>query len=182
MTIQVWQLIITFISGSVVAAVISGLFNIFNKKTDYTDSYFKIVVEKRVNAYMELQQLVMFLKTATIDPIDRKAYHVLLQSSESSHLVKETLFKLAQNDIWFSNDISRSMIELSRIIFSLPSDELINSVAKENYKEIANLRENIERACLRDIASLHQVPKFLKSKAVDSGFVNVNLKTWHKQA
>jgi formiminotetrahydrofolate cyclodeaminase len=67
---------------AIIAALLSGYFNIKTKNKEYENSYAKMILEKRLFAYEQINLIINKLKESTLDS-DGKAYHIIFFSKEN---------------------------------------------------------------------------------------------------
>lgn len=155
-------------ASSVIAALIGGLIAGFvtlrTVKNQYTNDYYKTVLQRRMAAYEQLEYLITMLKTSVSDDTDNGVYHLLFSDGDANK-AHEILFGISSQSMWLSDDVIQETIKLNRLVFDFPVDQTAGiAFAKANYKSIAETRSRLERLHARDFLALHQVPKFLKGK------------------
>lgn len=166
MTNNLW---LVFLPSSLLAAIvgglIAGLFGLRLKSNDYRNEYFKLVLQRRIEAYAELDKLIIMLKTCVLDN-DRRPYHLLFSNDGDSDGVYRLLFVVMSKDLWFSDDLFDKLRDLNLLLFAHNPEKQSSLVSfgKEHYRRIAELRTQIERIRARDMLSLHHIARFLKSK------------------
>lgn len=79
------------------------------------------------------------------------------------------------NALWLSDELFDLTREFNVLFYSHSNTEgdLIQ-FGKKHYKEIAELRTKIERVHLHDMLTLHEVPRFLKSKRPTDSYSSIN--------
>lgn len=173
------QLLLAVLSSSLIAgvlgALIGGWFTLRGKKNDYANEYYKLVLARRVQAYEQVERLIIMLKTAVLDG-DGQPYHIVFSLEESEKEVYSLLFSLMSNALWLSDDLFEFTREFNILFYSHSNneDDLIQ-FGKKHYKEIAELRTKIEKVHLQDMLTLHEVPRFLKSKKPADSYSPINV-------
>lgn len=163
MTNQLWLTILSssLISG-VLGAGVAGFFALRVKRHEYINEYYKSVLSRRITSYEQVERLIMMLKTAIVDK-DQRPYHILFEQEEKE--VYSLLFGVMANALWLSDDLFEKTRDLNVLFYEHhPGDDDSVEFGKEHYKQIAELRTQIERLHARDMLRLHEVPRFLKSK------------------
>jgi len=144
---------------------VAGWFGLRSKRNEYENAYFKMVLDKRIASYTEVENFISGASNASVDDKNR-TYHAMFQPRE--HGLPEfyvLLHKAMSGKFWLSDDLYAAMRELNLIAYPAgDNQEALLAIAKDRYKDIAELRTTIERLHSRDMLSLHQVPKFLRSK------------------
>lgn len=79
---NIWLIVLSssVISG-VLGALISGWINLVMKRRDYADAYYKIVLDRRLEAQDEVEHLITRLKLAVHDD-DGRLYHFLFKNDD----------------------------------------------------------------------------------------------------
>ena len=75
------------VSSTVTSALISGLiggwFSLRSKQAEYANIYYKMILERRMVAYEEVERLIGEIKIAVVDN-DQRPYHLLF-SGDNDH-------------------------------------------------------------------------------------------------
>jgi len=152
--------------SAVIAAAVAGWFNLRSKRSEYEKAYFKMVLERRIKAYEQVEALIIKIKIAVLDD-DRQPYHLLFSDNETKDTIYTALFSVMASALWLSDDLFNETRNLNVLIYSgsegTGAANLI-SFGKRNYREVAELRMRVEKLHARDMLTLHEVPKFLRSK------------------
>ncbi len=174
---SLWLVVLSSsVVSAVMSAIVSGYFTWRSKRDEYVNEYYKTVIKRRIVAYEKIEQLIIWLKSAVIDPQgqDRRPYHLLFSDDSGWNKAQELLADINIQGLWVSDEIFKKAQELNRLIFNKPQNVI--AFGKANYERIATMRAELERLLARDILSLHDVKNFLKSKdSPDAGFEIVHL-------
>lgn len=165
MTAELWLAVLSssVVSG-IVGALIGGWFSLRTKQNEYANTYYKLVLERRLVAYEEVEQLITRIKVAVLDK-DQRPYHLLFSKNDDQEELYKLLFAVMSRALWFSDELFERTRELNVLIYSRTRDgSCLVEFGKTNYREIAELRTKIEKLHARDMLTLHEVPKFLRSK------------------
>lgn len=156
---------VTVLSSSVVSAIVAGWFSLRSKRNDYENAYFKIVLDKRVAAYSEVDRFISGASVASVDNNNRP-YHAMFKPHERGLPDFYVLLHGAMSGkFWLSDDLHSALRDLNIIAYPAGGNQdALLAIAKDRYKDIAELRTTIERLHARDMLCLHQVSQFLKSK------------------
>jgi hypothetical protein len=152
--------------SAVVAAAVAGWFNLRSKRSEYENAYFKMVLERRIQAYEQVEALITKIKIAVLDD-DRQPYHLLFSDNETKDTTYTALLSVMASALWLSDDLFDETRKLNVLIYSGSEGsgaENLISFGKKNYREVAELRTRVEKLHARDMLTLHEVPKFLRSK------------------
>lgn len=182
-----WQIVIT---SSVIAAIVTALMsffiNIYLKKLDYKNEYYKKVIQKRIESYEFLENQIMKLKQATVDDYDGFAYHQIFAFGEKHYI--DSMYPTIQASaysLWIKpstcdvfNKLKATLINIS---FSLNDSTDRNAdlikVGKKYYKELGLMRDELEECVRNDYLNLHDIEQFgktFKSSNNDDKFIRIN--------
>lgn len=175
------QLLLAVLSSSLIAgvlgALIGGWFTLRGKKNDYANEYYKLVLARRIQAYEQVERLIIMLKTAVLDG-DGQPYHIAFSFDESDKEVYSLLFSIMSNALWLSDDLFELTREFNILIYRHSNTEVgFIQFGKKHYQEIAELRTKIEKVHLQDMLTLHEVPRFLKSKKPADSYSAINVQS-----
>ena len=173
------DLIVAVLSSSAVSAIVSALvaghFNLRSKDREYENAFFKMVLERRIKAYEQVEALITKIKIAVLDS-DRQPYHLLFSDKETKDTTYAALLSVMASALWLSDELFDETRKLNILIYSgsegTGAENLI-AFGKKNYRQVAELRTRVERLHARDMLSLHEVPKFLKSKKPTDSYVEI---------
>lgn len=166
-------LIITIISSSLIATILSSIFNIYLKNMDFKNEYYKSIINKRLLAYEWLEKQIALLKTSVIDENDEKIYHIIFSYGEKEFL------KFSQNSLlanayslWIDEDTNKILNDLIFIFnqinfeFDVNNKSELISAGKKYYSEIAKLRDELETSVKNDLLRLYKFDKIKKKKKI----------------
>jgi hypothetical protein len=159
-----WEtILLAVLSGTLVSAVVSGLFNLRSKRNDYVNDYYAIVLRHRLGAQKEVERLITMLKTSIHDD-DNQLYHLLFSGPEVD--VYKLFAMLSKKALWLSDELLAVTRELNILVYTEASAAGVGlkEFGKRNYQKIAELRTRMEVLHARDMLSLHRIARFLKSK------------------
>lgn len=171
------QLFITLISSSlvsaIVAALIAGVYALKNRQNEYVNEYYKTVIQRRIAAYEQLENLIVSIKVCVLDK-DNKPYHLLFSEADNWDGL---YIKVISQSLWLSKDAFIKTRDLNYLVFSIRPDETnMIEFGKDNYEKIASIRAELEKTLAIDMLELHDIKKFLKNKMkVKHSFHSVNL-------
>lgn len=157
------------VSSTVVAAIVSGLVAALSNwrlaQSQYRNEYFKVVVNRRVGAYENVERLIASLKTAVLDE-DKRLYHYVLCGEGDTKAICEVLIAVTSNTLWLSQELISASRQINQLVLHSPVNEArLVAYCKENYEKVAELRAAMEKAYAKDMLSLHDVKGFLKKRS-----------------
>ena len=145
-----------------------------SKRNEYANAYFRIVLDRRVAAYEEVERLIVQIKVAVLDD-EGLPYHALFSKDDNHDFVYKLLLGIMSRALWLSDDLFDKTRALNVLIYSKTKNGAgLIAFGKEHYREVAELRTQIERLHVRDMLSLHEIPKFLKSKKPEDSYVELH--------
>jgi len=151
--------------GVVISAVVTGVYNLLAKRTEYANEYYKVVIVKRIAAYQQLETLIASLKLSVLDIGDGKAYHLIFAKNGELQGLYSMLADINLQALWLSEGAFEKAKEFNYHIFRSEGVSKTIEFRKENYRGIAVLREEMENIVCEDMSSLHNVRPFLRRKA-----------------
>lgn len=152
----------TLIAG-IVSAVANGWFGLRGRQDEYKNAYYKLILERRLAAYEEVEKLIASIKVAVIDK-DHRPYHLLFSKDLDEVGVYATMHGTMSSALWLSDNLFDLTRELNVLVFQRTKALGLVEFGKQNYRALGELRTKIEKAHLRDLLTLHDVRGFLRSK------------------
>ena len=163
---------------AIIAALISSYFNIKTKSKEYENSYAKMILEKRLFAYEQINLTINILKKSTLDS-DGKAYHLIFSSKENFDNSYQMIFNIFSLEFCLSEKTKKSykdiFDEIIRCSSLLENGENIDIIGKEEYQFISKLRDELENNVLVDLKDLYKIDKFFNQKKIETAFVERKL-------
>jgi hypothetical protein len=173
MTPQIWLAILSssVITG-LIGALLAGWFSLRSKQNEYANTYYKLVLERRLAAYEQVERLIVQIKVAIVDNDDKRPYHLLFSKDDDRDTLYKLLFTVMSTALWLSDDLFDRTRELNVLVYSRTSHgEGLIDFGRQHYTTIAELRTKMEIAHARDMLTLHEVPQFLRSKKPTDTYV-----------
>jgi hypothetical protein len=171
MTAQFLLSLLTAVVGILVACI-AGFYTLRSRQNDYRNDYYKIVVARRIAAYEAVENLIVALKSSTIDVADRKVYHILFSSADG--LAHDLTGRVTSQSLWLSDRCFEKTQDISRKLFRLNGEDDASAIefGKKNYEDLAQLRAELEDVLAEDMRTLHDVKRFFrkKKKSAEAGF------------
>lgn len=162
----------TLVSG-LVSALIGGWFNLRSKQSEYANAYYKLILERRMKAYKEVEILIGSIEMAVVDS-DQRPYHMLFSNDDDHAHVYRVLAGRMSNALWLSDDLFQITRELNLLVYGKATEQQgLVEFGKKNYQVIAELRTRMEQRHLKDMLTLHDAPAFLKSKKPSDSYAEL---------
>ena len=163
----------SILASAFVSALISGWFLLKSKKEDYKHTYYKMILERRLQAYSKVEALITEIKVAIVDDKDNRPYHLLFSQDEKRSLAYSLIYQITSESMYFSDNLFEEILCLNKMLFRIGESDLTEH-GKNHYREIAEQRTRIERIFYNDMISLHDIPSFLKNKKTKDGYVDLS--------
>jgi hypothetical protein len=164
------------LAGVLLTALIAGVYTLRAKHNEYINDYYKTVIQRRIAAYEQLENLIVEFKVAVVDK-DNRPYHFPFSRENPKVSVLARLYSLMDQALWLSDEALVQTRELNYLLFRMPDAEAeAIDFGKQHYQDIAGRRETLENILATDILDLHKVSRFLMAKKKSkSGFKAVQL-------
>jgi hypothetical protein len=167
------NLLITILTSSFVGSLVTVVFTkmfdhytqIKSKHIDFLNSYHKLIIERRVEAYEQLEVFLINFKVAVLDD-DKKLYHLLFLDTNEVSRTHEIFLKLVPFSMWFSTEAFDKTREFNFLLNNAASAIDRVSFAKEKYSYVADLRESLESIIATDLIGLYDVESFLLKRSI----------------
>lgn len=182
-------LITTVISSSVIATLLSSLINLYIKKQDFKNEYYKLLIKKRMDAYEWIENQLALLKTSVIDEHDGKPYHQVFSFGESYFLkYTESTIYTNSNNLWLNQKTNNKLDELIHILnrisfeFDTAKDSDLIKAGKQYYWDIAKVRDELENLTRRDLLKLYNFKHIKKKNSKKKGVQLIEIKKRREQS
>ena len=168
---SIFQIVLTssVISG-VLSAIISYYFNLKIKRLDFKNEYYKSIIQKRMDAYQFVENQVSVLKGIVFGD-DKQAYHMILCYGEDKFLeFQQNILIAISKGLWIDDDTMNTLEEINGLFFNInkkihnKNQDEIETIGKEYYKKISDLRFKLENNLKGGLIDLHNVEKIFKKK------------------
>lgn len=159
------------LSSAVISAIISGFTTYILEKRKFSQEYWKITIDKRLETYEEIEKVLIYFQTTHV-VVDKPCHLAFLDLDAFNNLQTE-LGKLSWKRNWISSELYKKIIELNRLLYGF--DELdknkqtenISNFGIKNYSEIADIRDEMIKIMAEDYLNMPKVAKFFKGKIKD---------------
>ena len=157
--------IIIIFSSALISAIISGVTSYIIEKRKFSQEYWKISIEKRLEVYEQLEQVLIFFQTSSL--INGKPCHLSFLHQKYFSELQTKLSMLTWKRSWISTEIYNQLIKLNRLLFECNSAitiEEINDFGVRHYQEIALAIDEILKLISNDYLKMSDVKGFFKNK------------------
>jgi hypothetical protein len=90
------------VAAAIVSSIISGFYSKHVKQQDYVNEYYKLIIKRRIEAYEQLERLIVSLKMSILSE-DKKPYHFLFSQGNDSSAAYTTVTNTLISALWMSN-------------------------------------------------------------------------------
>jgi hypothetical protein len=159
--------------SALVSSLIAGWFNLRSKNDEYANAYYKMILERRIAAYEEVEQLIVAIKVSVVD-IDERPYHWAFSGENEFSTVYKLLHGMMSNALWLTDELFELTRQLNFLVYEAngPEQGLVE-FGKKNYKTVAELRTKLERTLANDMLVLHDIRAFLKRKKPTDTYISL---------
>lgn len=168
-----YEIFATAFGGAACGAVITGAINIWLNKKNYKNDYYKKIIDKRMNAYDELEQFLKWFNVEhNYNGNERYHCYIHLESTKDCMEATDKSVSLCGLKSWFSENVANLLDELNETLAHL-EDEMelhvnepygVISVASKYHTKIQRIIENLIEGMINDRPKLHEVESFLHEK------------------
>lgn len=178
---EIWKIVLSSaFATSIVSSIATWLIGNSAQKKSFKNDYFKLVINKRMEAYQYIDNQLKTMKLSVLDD-DGKPYHSMFYGNLNTIYSNQRDIILARtNGIWLSTAMENELSGLNQLLFEINNnltDVIDNNVvvAKKYYSQVVESREKVENQLRKDMLVLYDVKGFLKEKR-KSGYVEYYLK------
>jgi hypothetical protein len=156
------EIIVTIFSSSVLSAGLTGMITWKIKQNEFKKTVFVNFINKRIEAYTELENLHGTLSFVIRDD-DGKKYHAIYSRLESFQMFILNLGLALKFNTWYSSeiiDILRKVNDLQEQMGGLSFDNEVViieniKIGKINYEKICNLKDELTDQIRKDFSKIH---------------------------
>lgn len=168
-----YKIVTIVLSSSLFSAGLTGLISWIIKQNDYKKEIHKTFIDKRLNAYHEIEIMLRAMYWVIGDSVDSKKYHLFLMDSEqySSFMIGYGRALLAT--MWYSHEIRTLLLKLNYFILKHsdfmplnPDQKFINEsfvtderveIATQLYPTINDFKVKFEDQMIKDFSKFHKI-------------------------
>ena len=156
------EIIAAIFSSSILSAGLTGFITWRMKQNEFKKTVFVNFINRRLEAYSELENLLGTLSIVFRD-IDGKKYHSLFRDIEPFRLFFLNLGLVLKFNTWYSPEIIEILRKINNLqevvgVLTFDSEEIMSeniNVGKMNYEKICNLKDELTTQIRKDYSSLH---------------------------
>ena len=160
-------------SSAVIAALVSSIasfwINRWSQRKSYDNEYYKIIINKRIEAYAFIERQILVTKATVLDD-DGKPYYLFFNKKHDKYYeFQQNLFIASCNSMWLSTSILDTLNKMKQLFLTIDQEITDNEahnieIGKKYYSQIQKIRDEVEKSFLIDFANLHDINSFFKDK------------------
>ena len=157
-----FEIIATILSSSLLSAGLTGFITWKVKQSEFKKTIFVNFINRRINAYAELENLIGTLSMMLTD-VDGGKYNLVFSEKDMwGEFLLHILTPLKFNT-WYSTEVIKILVEINNLqdvigILKYDNAECIKEnikIGKENYLRIRLLKEGLTNQIREDYKTLH---------------------------
>jgi hypothetical protein len=168
-----FKIITIILSSSLLSSGLTGFISWIVKQNDYKKEIQKNFIEKRLNAYQDIELMLRAMYWVIGDSINGKKYHLFLMDSEQYTSFMLGFGRALHATMWYSNEIRTLLLKLNHFILENsefmplnPDQRFINEefvtelrvkIAISLYKEIDDFKKELENQMIKDFSRFHKI-------------------------
>ena len=169
------KIITIIISSSVLAAILTSIFNFIIQNLNYKREYYKKIIDKRIEALEQIIDLSNQLKVMT-HLENGQICNIIFTKGEDYYNRFIILLALTVNQsFWLNDELNETLLELNIFLHEEIENkiELGNEIDRssqlillgiDSLNKIREFRTKIEKQLLEDFSSMQRIRTFINSK------------------
>jgi hypothetical protein len=138
------------------------------KNIDYKHSYYEKILQKRIEAYEFIEQMIFVFSWTTVTS-DQKPYYPSIATQEQILEREKTMLQIAAYSIWISPEMNQLLEKLNIMLYKLENikdAELIRIIVKK-YNDFGEIKTRMKNQLNKDMLNLYDIESFLKNKKTE---------------
>ena len=124
--------IVTILSSAGIAAMVSAVasyfINMLMQKRKYQDDYYKMIIQKRMDAYAKIEELCKLLQVTTTCTKTKRQFCICFENIDSLLKLCITSATTLANNVWMTQDLYEELYELNELLVRTEEDCFKNGV------------------------------------------------------
>ena len=155
--------------ASIISAIVGYGFNVLMQKRKYKDDYYKMVIDKRMNAYAKIEDIYKLLKTYVSEDSGETSLCIIFNDKDFFKIFYKKLYNAMGSSMWLSEEINNDIRYLNDMLLlvdkSLKNENTnIRELGKEKHAIFAEIHSLIGKHYKNDMLNLYNVEGFLKKR------------------
>ena len=164
------QVLFSILSSSVLAAFLTKSFDFWANNITYKRDYYKKIIDKRIAAYEQLEQVLHKFTGVVYDKINNRSFYECFRNYISFKAVTSELKSCADIQMWYSKKVNQALNESLTVMFNTAvnanfstynSDAQIQSAGAGVHIGLKKHLDDVYDCLIEDLKVLYDVPKFL---------------------
>lgn len=151
---------LSIVGGALLTLITTLIVN----RVSYRNEYYKIIIEKRIQAYKNVEHLLNNIKRTGLQTISQA---ILNNNLDLLKPLKEEIDLAQSESIWLSRKMKNALQKMELLLFSFEMECYKKVELGKGWDLQKTIYENtitIEQIHKRDMLSMHNVRSFLKDK------------------
>ncbi len=175
-TIEIIGLVLT---SSVVSAVLTSFIDWKIQNRNYRNEYYKKLLDKRLEAYENVEDLISRLITVVIIGKGRTCNLFFTFGIEGLDQFIISLPFVMKKSFWVNSEITGKITELNVLLVEIDNQidrqgdvkRQLEDFGAINREKIREIRESIQTLLYKDFENLHDIEKFVKKIRPDKEYI-----------
>lgn len=167
------------LTSSVVSALFTSFINWKIQNRNYRNEYYKKLLEKRLEAYESVEDLISRLITVVIIGKGKACNLFFTYGQDEFNKFIISLPFVMRKSFWVKEKITEKITELNVLLIEIDNqlnpdgdiDKQLKELGSIHRDKIREIRESIESLLYKDFETLHDIRRFIKTIRPDKQFV-----------
>ncbi len=165
-----WGITGIVLSSSFITALVTIAANWLIHKDQYKKEYYKLILQRRLQAYEMIDEYISNLNTVTL--LNNDLIHTFLFNQEHFNIILIRMALIKKHDIWISKKLSIKLMEFNVLLVNIDTEinNKTNSIQQIGFNRRENIRkikDEIYEILKEDFNNLYDIKSFLKSKELN---------------
>jgi hypothetical protein len=152
---------------TLLATFLTVYFNLLLKKREYKEQYYKIVINKRLASYNNVEKMLHMLRLHLKE--NELSYHAIFENEQIYRTFYNILGVTITNSFWLNHAMHQKLSALNTDLLKHFPDQIFST---NDYKAYASgffiyfgeYTISLQDLLLKDLEDLHDIPAFFKNK------------------
>jgi len=158
-----YTLIPSILASTVVAGLISSFVSYRLKFLDFRNEYYKIIIRKRLDCYVQVEKVVLLLQPFIVAENAKTKFHRIFETWSGIDDFKTELRAAIYNGLWITKPTLQILRNMETMFIKMDNNYDIEHhddsvmAGETYYLELEKLKNDLEDACRYDILHLHRI-------------------------
>ena len=155
--------------ASIISTIVGCVFNVLMQKRKYKDDYYKMVINRRMNTYEKVENVLNSLRTWTPKNSTQTTFCVIFENEEILVDFHKQLYDVMVDSVWLSEGINDNFEALNELIIKTEQGIMecgfdVNQMGTHLNDLMVDIHNHLETHYINDMLKLYDVKDFLESK------------------